>query len=422
MKSIFITLSALFLASTFGYAQGTLSGFVHDGGGKPIKGVSVYLDNTLDGSTTDSTGTFRFTTSEKGAQTLVGTATGYNTSGIPVTVNGDVNGLDLTLKKSAQQLDAVTVSAGYEVSNDKAKTVLTTLDIVTTPGAQADIVKALQTLPGTQQQGTQAGLFVRGGDASEAAVVIDGLVAQSAFFSGAPGIATRSRFSPFQFKGVSFSSGGYSARYGQALSSVLELNTLDLPDKTTLNLGINMAGIYASGAKLWNDKSSLEGTVYYNNLSPFYGIASSNVDYYNVPNGGGGSAKYTWKPNKNGMLKVSVSGMRFSSGVTVDNPDSAGQKFNFGIKNTNIYSNVSYRQSLKEKWLLFAGASYLYNKDVIDAGSTHTDAPDYRAQLRLEAKRYVNGAPLQCTGRRRAAALLVREDVFQPVFPHRLLP
>jgi hypothetical protein len=109
-------------------------------------------------------------------------------------------------------LDGVTVTAGaYEAGTDKNKSVLTTLDIITTAGTQADVVRAIQTLPGTQQQGTQTGLFVRGGDASEAAVIIDGMIAQDAFFTGAPGVATRSRFSPFQFKGVSFSSGGYSA-------------------------------------------------------------------------------------------------------------------------------------------------------------------------------------------------------------------
>ena len=163
-------------------------------------------------------------------------------------------------------------------------------------------------------------MFVRGGDAGEAAVIIDGMVAQNAFLSAAPGVAARSRFGPFQFKGVSFSSGGYSARYGQALSSVLELNSNDQPDKSTINTGINMAGIYLSASKLFK-KSSIEGAANYTNLTPFYGIAKTNFDFYNVPKGGGASFKYTHKPNKNGIFKALVNYQQFESGTRLPDPD-----------------------------------------------------------------------------------------------------
>ena len=139
---------------------------------------------------------------------------------MPISVSGDVTGIEIRMKLSSVRMKNVTVSAGSFEASGSESTILKPLDIVTTAGAQADVVRAIQTLPGTQQQGAQTGLFVRGGDASEAAVIIDGMVAQNAFLSTAPGVAARSRFGPFQFKGVSFSSGGYSARYGQALSSV----------------------------------------------------------------------------------------------------------------------------------------------------------------------------------------------------------
>ena len=386
MHRIFTLIFCLYASAAF--AQSTLSGQVLDLKGKPVSGASVSLDNTLDGTSTDSAGHFRFTTTEKGAQTLAVSAVGFEPGGKPLDVNGDISGIAVSIKESAHRLDGVTVTAGaFEASNDKAKAVLTPLDIITTAGANADVVKAIQTLPGTQQTGTQAGLFVRGGDASEAAVIVDGLVAQNPFASAAPGVAARSRFSPFQVRGVSFSSGGYSARYGQALSSVLELNTLDLADKTTINTGINMAGIYFSGDKLWK-QSSGSVTAYYNNLAPFYGLASTNVEYYDVPKGGGGSAKYAWKPNKDGMLKVMVNGSYFRSGVRVPNPDSVGAQYDYGLANTNIYSNISYKQMFKEKWMLYTAASYSYNKDEINAGGLPIDQHDDRTQFRLEAKRF----------------------------------
>ena len=247
----FFILSLVIFSNNNGFAQATISGKAISFGGEPVVGASIYLLNTIDGATTDSNGVFSFTTDETGAQTIVAEKMDFQNAGMPITIDGDISGLELKMKTSNVRLKNVTVTAGsFEASGSEA-TILKPLDIVTTAGAQADVVKAIQTLPGTQQQGAQTGLFVRGGDASEAAVIIDGMVAQNAFLSTAPGVAARSRFGPFQFKGVSFSSGGYSARYGQALSSVLELNSNDQPDKSTINTGVNMAGVYFSASKLF---------------------------------------------------------------------------------------------------------------------------------------------------------------------------
>lgn len=388
MKSVFYTIALLFVTSGLQAQNYNISGVVIDAKDKPVKDASVYLDNTLDGGTTDSSGHFHFSTTEKGAQVLAVTAVGYNSGGQSLNITEDIKDIKVRLKATAQQLDNVTVTAGYEAGTDKGKTILTSLDIVTTAGSQADVVRAIQTLPGAQQQGTQSGLFIRGGDATEAAIIVDGLVAQDPFTTTAPGVAGRSRFSPFQFRGISFSSGGYSARYGQAMSSVLELTTLDMPDKSTVNLGLNMAGIYASGSKLWKNSGG-DVTASYFNLSPFYGLASSNVNYYNVPNGGAGSARYIWKPNKNGTLKALASITSFSSGVEVPNPDSPGSSFRYSIGNVNGYVNLSYNQRLKDKWNIYTAAAYAINQDNIKAGDIPITNKNDRTQFRLEAKRYL---------------------------------
>lgn len=393
MKILLYTLLLVFSVSSSG--QSVLSGRITDEKGAAVRGASVSLENTIDGGTTDSAGYFRFSTEEKGAQTLVATEATHAAAGMPVNTDKDVAGILLRMKTVSRNLDEVVITAGaFEASNNKSKAVLTTMDIVTTAGANADVVKAIQTLPGTQQQGTETGLFVRGGDASEAAVVVDQMVSQNAFFAGAPGVATRSRFSPFQFNGVSFSSGGYSTRYGQALSSVLELNTLDLPEKSTVNLGLNMAGVYASGSKLWKNSGG-DAAISYNNLSPFYGIANANIDFDQMPEGINGSARYAWKPNKDGLFKVMVNSSGFRSITRVADPDSADQQLRFGIKTQTHYTNASYRQYLGNKWNLYAAAAYSYNQEDVDykaayAGAFRYRNKDNRAQLRLEAKRMVS--------------------------------
>lgn len=381
-------------------AQTTLSGRVINEKGRPVAGALVSLLNTLDGASTDSSGNFSLTTTETGAQTLSVSAAAYTESQSPITLTGGkVEGVAVLLKQSERLIETVTISAGAFEASGERKSVLTPLDIVTTAGAQADVVRAIQTLPGTQQQGTQPGLFVRGGDAGEALFVVDGLTVQNAFFSGPPGTATRSRFNPFQFKGYAFSSGGYSARYGQALSAVLELNTLDLPERSTINLGANMAGVYASASKLWDEKMGLEGTAYYNNLQPFYGIANTNFDFYDVPKGGGGSAKWAWKPSKGGMLKVMANLQHFSSGIEVPNPALAGDALRFGIKNTTGWGAAQYRHSTADnKWNFFIATLYSSNKDENSWGTTPTGGEDDRQQLRAEARRFFTGRINLLTG------------------------
>ena len=399
---IVILVSLFICATILSRADVVIKGKVSDDKGKPIRGASVYLENTLDGGTTDSLGLFKFSTSEKGMQTIIASEVSHETAGMPLEIKGDISDIVLKMKGKSHNLEQVTITAGsFEASNDKDKTVLKPLDIVTTAGANADVVKALQTLPGTQQTGTDNGLFVRGGDASEATIVVDEMVVQNAFISGPPGVTTRSRFGAFQFQGVSFSSGGYSARYGQALSSVLELQSLDLPDKSTVNLGLNMAGIYASGTKLWKN-SSIDGGVNYNNLTPFYGLATSNFKFYDVPTGGGANVRYVWKPNKDGILKIAANGTYSISGIALPNPyaydttstdaylRNMGDTINYKTTDQNFYSNLSYKQMFKSKYSLYTAASFSYNKTNFDLGLVPINRDDNREQFRIEGKDYFN--------------------------------
>jgi hypothetical protein len=90
--------------------------------------------------------------------------------------------------------------------------------------------------------GNDGRLFVRGGDATETAIFIDGLKVGNAFGTTASNVPTRTRFNPNLFKGSFFSTGGYSAEYGQALSSALALNTVDFPVRNQGDISIMSVG------------------------------------------------------------------------------------------------------------------------------------------------------------------------------------
>ncbi len=388
----------LLFISFASFAQTKISGRVLDNKDKPLKGVSVALNNTLDGTTTDSSGYFSFETAELGNQSLVASDATHSTMGLPLVITGaEVKGLILRMRVAV--LDNVTITAGSFSSGARAITVMSPLDIVTTAGSNGDVVKAMQMMPGTQQNSTDNGLFIRGGDAYEAATIVDGIVVQSAFSAGPPGMATRSRFNAFQYQGVQFSSGGYSARFGQALSGVLELNSTDLADKSNVNLGINMAGLYASGTKRWKN-SSLDMGGGYNNLAPLYALASTNFKFKKVPQGGNAYARFAWKPNKNGMFKATVTTSYNESGIAIPNPgmgSSDTSSFMYRLPDTvdyvtkdkYIFGTATYKQMYKNKYTLYAAMSGSYDRNDNVFGYYPLKTDEYRYQARVEGKDFI---------------------------------
>jgi hypothetical protein len=370
----------------------TISGRIVDEKNVPVTGATVSIENSLDGAISDSLGIFTLPTTESGDHVLVVTAIGYATFHQAIHLTADTGGLLIRLQSAWRSLKGVVISAGAFTVSDNGRTVLKPMDIMTTAGADADVVKTMQTLPGTQQPGANTGLFVRGGDAAEAAILVDGGVVQNAFFSNIPGVSQSSRFSPFQFKGISFSSGGYSARYGQAMSSILELNTRDLADNTKLSLGTNVTGVFASGARLWK-KSSLEASGYYNNFSSFDRLAKSNILFYAPPSGGGLSIKYVWTPSADEVWKITVRGSLYKAGLLTPDPFIGGDTTDFSIRNALFYAATSYRRTVKNKWTFYLAASYSDNRDHIAwkdtvLGSIPLVNKDFRAQTRAEATKY----------------------------------
>ena len=124
------------------------------------------------------------------------------------------------------EIDEVSITAGVFSASDKKKSAtLNSFDIASTASAMGDIYGAYATMPGSQKVGEEGMLFVRGGDSYETKTYMDGMLMQSPFFAKMPDIPTRGRYSPLLFSETIFSTGGYSAEFGQALSSVVDLTT-----------------------------------------------------------------------------------------------------------------------------------------------------------------------------------------------------
>lgn len=348
-------------------AQIKITGTTKDHKGRKLAAVSIAIKNSYDGAVSDSLGNFSFTTTENGEITIEAKLLDYKTDERKITIGKENITINFILKEEITELKAVTVTAGSFEAGDKkrAATVLSSLDIVTTANANGDITGAVKTLPGAQQVGEQEGLFVRGGAGYETKQFIDGSFVNNPFFSGAQDIATRGRFSPFLFKGTVFSTGGYSALYGQALSSALILESIDLPERSEIAASISSVFVGAGTQHLAKNKKSSYGINYgYTNVALYFELIKQKIDYFKVP------AFHTLEGNfriktKKGMFKFYSSFNSQTMGLRRANIDSLDLKNAFGLDGLNWYNNLSYKQNLKNGWKYNLSASYSTNVDDI---------------------------------------------------------
>jgi hypothetical protein len=362
-----LPIAILLLTCLAASAQTTLSGKIKDNKGRPIGGASITIKDTYDGGTSDSLGNYRFQTTEKGEQTLVVTSIGYKVFEQKLTLTGGAQNLDVVLREEPNELKAVVITAGtFEASDTKRATVLNPIDIVTTASANADVTGAIKTLPGAQQVGESEGLFVRGGTAQETKIFIDGTLVNNFFFSSVPDIAQRGRFSPFIFKGTVFSSGGYSALYGQALSSALILESVDLPEQSSANFGVSTVGLSGGIQHLAKKKNASWGFNYsYTNLAAYFAVVKQRPDNFKIPALHNAELNFRVKTSKTGILKFYGYYNGSSLGLRRPDIDSPALKNAFRLHNFNLYTNLSWKEKLGKHWRLNVGTSWSTNTDKI---------------------------------------------------------
>ena len=376
-----VLLISLFLSSFTSFAQSTVSGKVVAQDGTPMTGANIYLEGTYDGTSANQQGEFSFTTYETGKQMLIVSMLGFEDHREEISCSGTSIQLEISLQESFNKLQAVEISAGaMEASDEKRSVVFKPLDVVTTAGALGDVVGALNTLPGTSVNTNDGRLLVRGGSADETAIFFDGLKVNNAYGSSISGIPTRTRFSPQLFKGTFFSTGGYSAEYGQALSSVLALNTLDMPlrDQTDISL-MSVGGAISHTEVMDRDAFTINGS--YTNLSPYMALVPQNISFKKAPESYNLEGLYRHPMGKRSLLKLYYTHQ--ASQLLVDQPTPGSEETQLqGVKNRFNYANASIKHSFNEEWMLSGGLSYSHNQDRFTLDSIHPE----RSENLLHAK------------------------------------
>lgn len=363
MKRWFLLL--LILSGLTVQAQTHISGKVTNTEGKPLPGANIYVKGSFDGTISDTSGKFNLIADTRDSLHLIVSFVGYQTWEKLLTGKHKQYTLDVKLTSESQNLNEVVINAGsFEASEKNRAVLLTPIDVATTASSDGDVYGALATFPGAQKQSETGRLIVRGGDSYESKTYIDGLLVSSPYISTMPDIPSRGRFSPFIFNGVMFSTGGYSAEYGQALSSVLELNTPGWFDENLTSISLMNVGLGLSVTRVYK-RSCFSIDAGYNNLYLYFLLAKYNLDWIRIPESYNVNLYHRLKVGKTGLIKTNISLSHSYSRLKYKSSENSFS--NIGMRDINILIKSNYNTELGKNWTLKTGVAYnanLNNKDI----------------------------------------------------------
>ena len=230
-RTVIACCALVLLGSVSAYAQEkfTLSGYIKEEGSlELLPGVTVYVPELKAGTVTNNYGFYSITL-PAGQYTLITSSIGYETITQPLDLQANME-LQLIIKESSTELEEVVIT-GERPGMESEKTPMSVMkisaaEVKNMPAllGENDVMKTLQLMPGVQSGSEgSSGINVRGGSPDQNLIILDDATVYNAnhlfgFFSVFNGDAIKS---------VEMIKGGFPARFGGRLSSVVKLDMKD---------------------------------------------------------------------------------------------------------------------------------------------------------------------------------------------------
>jgi len=258
------------------------------GAAAPAAGAAVTIAGTTLGTIASSDGHYRLERVPAGASTLRVRLLGYRVVNHAVRIRGgDTVRVDVTLQPEAQVLTTVrTAALPTDVETFVTRPNVATVDMGASTMAgipsvgEPDVVRIVQLLPGVVARNDfNTGLTVRGGEADQNLILIDGFPIYNPFHLG----GLFSTFMDATVGGIELISGAFPPRYGGRLSSVLDVRSLDdarpgvhvSADLSALAATGRIGGAFAKGRGTWSlaarrTYADAVVTAFTNNVLPYH--------------------------------------------------------------------------------------------------------------------------------------------------------
>ncbi|MEM1271583.1 MAG: TonB-dependent receptor, partial [Bacteroidota bacterium] len=375
---------ALLLSLLLVSAQAQVAGVVTDADGRPIPLVNVGIVGGTDGDVTDGRGRFVFTTSATGAQVVQATIVGYESASQRITLaGGDSVFVELTLRERIVEMEAAVVQAGPYVTGTD---VLGPLEAVTTPGASGDLLRAFQFFPGVTSVNEEAGLFVRGGDWGETAILIDGIRLNHPYRYESPSGGFFGAVPPFMVRGTSFATGAFPVKHGQALSAIVDMESLNEPATPEASVTGGLAGSsIQAGVPLLDGRLGVRVSGNQSATGTLFRINGESDTYVQTPGGRDGSVQMQYRYSDQGRIKAMIYSSTNDIGVREEEPSFQAI---YRAGETQTMRMVSLRD-LRAGWQVDAALGWLSFDSDLEYGGLAIDSRDDDWQARVDVERSV---------------------------------
>lgn len=229
LKTLLAILAFLIHISTYAQkSQKVISGFIKEKGSREnLIAATVYIAETQQATLSNNYGYYSISTS-KDTITLIVSSVGYQKQAFKIVLKNDVvQDFELVSNNNIAEV-VVTDTKENLISQDQQMSIMRVPieQIQQIPGllGEKDVLKVLQLLPGVQKGSEgNSGLYVRGGGPDQNLIILDDAPVYNAFHL----FGFYSLFNGDALKSVELTKGGFPARFGGRLSSVLEMNMKD---------------------------------------------------------------------------------------------------------------------------------------------------------------------------------------------------
>ncbi len=223
MKHFLIFISAFVFSISIAAQSVKISGVVTDLDGKPIELAAIQVRNTATGTITDLQGRYSFDVAPQDSLTIVFSCIGYHrTQRILPRVTSNIT-LNVVMRENTMELEEFTVTATRRESPSMQTLDVENIKLLPDPSG-GSIESLIVTFAGVSSNNELSSQYnVRGGNYDENIVYVNGIAIHRPLLIRSGEQEGLSFINPYMTSTVNFSAGGYDAKYGDKMSSVLDI-------------------------------------------------------------------------------------------------------------------------------------------------------------------------------------------------------
>jgi hypothetical protein len=367
----------------------TLSGLVVDESGAALPGVQVTVANAATGLrrqvVSDANGAFTIRVLPAGSYRVTAELVGFapaQVTDLLLTVNGEVT-IRLELKIAGfTETTSVQAPAG-QVENAAPSTIeVAPLAVRSVAGAGENIYRVLQTLPGVAAVNDfDSRLTVRGGGPDQNLTMMDGVEIHNPYRL----FGLTSAFNPETVKNFELTAGGFNAKYGDRLSSILVIENRDGAEKERLTGSANLSFVDGNVVTEGKLPGTASGSWLLTGRRTYYDLIAEPLVNTNLPGFTDVQLRTVWSPRPGQRLTL----FGLSSRETTDSDlegDTTGERLRLRSKTHNDLAAASFSSSIGALVSSTTTVSWYRNREtrdfngVFSSGELRSNRPDEDAK------------------------------------------